>query len=360
MPASLHDAYLQAAMADAAVRTAANQHDQALAALGVHPANALHQSSAVPMQHGLGNAHNFGACLNDSLVAPALQSDYNDAGFLAAQQQAETQALHPFLPQHLGGLRPQLQQQPQQRRRGRRGGVRQHAYRNGQALANRPGGARSQGQPAQAQTAPQANDTAGDQQPGAAAISGGTGAPQPAAAYVPTSADLAASVHLAANGQLVHCASSLPPSAYFMQDPFLSGNSSLASTIYTPTGTQDMQGLIGQLSGATTATGPASPRLLTPMTTPRACEATTAALRELIYPSSEDSSQSSANDLLFSQDAAALLARASAGGSLGTSHSMLNLYNMRTSVADTLSRAASTNTVLPSRGGGVFGQLWDT
>lgn len=79
MPASLHDAYLQAAMADAAVRTAANQHDQALAALGVHPANALHQSSAVPMQHGLGNAHDFGACLNDSLVAPALQSDYNDA-----------------------------------------------------------------------------------------------------------------------------------------------------------------------------------------------------------------------------------------------------------------------------------------
>lgn len=79
------------------------------------------------------------------------------------------------------------------------------------------------------------------------------------------------------------------------------------------------QGLIGQLSGATTATGPASPRLLTPMTTPRACEATTAALRELIYPSSEDSSQSSANDLLFSQDAAALLARASAGALLSQS-----------------------------------------
>lgn len=74
-----------------------------------------------------------------------------------------------------------------------------------------------------------------------AAANMAAGAPQPAAAYVPTSADLAASVHLAANGQLVHCGSSLPPSAYFMQDPFLSGNSSLASTIYTPTGTQDMQ-----------------------------------------------------------------------------------------------------------------------
>ena len=73
------------------------------------------------------------------------------------------------------------------------------------------------------------------------------------------------------------------------------------------------QGLISQLSGATTATGTASPRLLTPLTTPRACEATTAALRELIYPSSEDSSHSSANDVLFSQDAAMLLARASAG-----------------------------------------------
>lgn len=74
-----------------------------------------------------------------------------------------------------------------------------------------------------------------------AAANAAAGMPVPSAAYVPTSADLAASVRLAASGQLVHGASSLPHSAFFLQDPFLSGNSSLASTIYTPNGTQDMQ-----------------------------------------------------------------------------------------------------------------------
>ncbi|EIE26779.1 hypothetical protein COCSUDRAFT_39771 [Coccomyxa subellipsoidea C-169] len=452
MPSSLHDAYMQAAMAETALRTVANPHDQALAALGVHPA--LHQASSVPLQSGLVNPHDFPSRFNNGFVNTALQSDCNGGGLTPAQQQyleaevlyeaalhnlrthqvqddrqallaslplwnaplgplqAEGQAAQLYLPQQLAALRPQPQQQPQQRRRGRRGGVRQHAYRNGQAFANRPNGPRPQGQPAQAPGPSPAPETAAEQQIAAAAISGGTGVflpnrpqpllqptrkpapgapmsaplpmsraaaiskariqaaanaaagmPVPSAAYVPTSADLAASVRLAASGQLVHGASSLPHSAFFLQDPFLSGNSSLASTIYTPNGTQDMQGLISQLSGAlsgaTTGSGRASPRL-TPMTTPRASEGTAAALRELIYSTSEDSSHSSANDLLISHDAAALLRAASAGGSLGPSQSMLNLYNMRTSAADAR-QCPSAPAGPPSRtGGDVFGHLWDT
>ena len=48
-----------------------------------------------------------------------------------------------------------------------------------------------------------------------------------------------------------------------------------------------------------------------------------------------------------------------AGGNLGTSHSMLNLYNKRTSVAEGPPHV-STAASLPSCGGEVFGQLWDT
>lgn len=63
----------------------------------------------------------------------------------------------------------------------------------------------------------------------------------------------------------------------------------------------------------------------TPIDTPRAPDATAAAatLRELIHPSSEDGSHSSLNDLLLNQDAAALLARVSAGA--GAALALANL-----------------------------------
>ncbi|BDA40571.1 hypothetical protein COCOBI_01-2240 [Coccomyxa sp. Obi] len=329
------------------------------------------------------------------------------------------------------GPRPQQPQQPQQRRRGRRGGVRQHAYRNAHGFSNRPNEPRPQSQPVQSTEAASrgAGVTEADKRNAAAAISGGTGVflpnrpqlpPQPAhrpttvpmpapvpipapvpnpplsrtaaiskarlqaavgmaagapqAAYIPSSADLAASVRLAASGHLAHNGASLAHSAYYMPDAFLSGNSSLASTVFTPTSAQDMQGLVSQMSlmsqmsgvpsSSTMASTHTSP-MGTPMATPRATEATTAALRELIYPSSEDSSHSSYNDLLFPHDAATLLARgASLDGGVTASQGML-LYAMRSGAPDGLPQhttSPSSTAGLPSRGtlAGGFGHLWDT
>lgn len=77
--------------------------------------------------------------------------------------------------------------------------------------------------------------------------------------------------------------------------------------------------LVSQMSGipssSTMASTHTSP-MGTPISTPRADEATTAALRELIYPSSEDSSHASLSDLMFPHDAATLLARAASMGEL--------------------------------------------
>lgn len=96
MPSSLHDAYMQAAMAETALRTVANPHDQALAALGVHPA--LHQASSVPLQSGLVNPHDFPSRFNNGFVNTALQSDCN-GGVRAcpffSHTLAEPNGLHP-------------------------------------------------------------------------------------------------------------------------------------------------------------------------------------------------------------------------------------------------------------------------